>query len=45
MVRYVYLAENSQDKWNEIIDSDNSKDWKSEKYLRYSTKDFVLDPY
>jgi hypothetical protein len=25
MVRYVYLAENSQDKWNETIDSDNSK--------------------
>jgi hypothetical protein len=25
MVRYIYLAENSQGKWNETIDSDNSK--------------------
>jgi hypothetical protein len=30
-----YLAEISQDKWNEIINSDNSKDWKSEGCLRY----------
>jgi hypothetical protein len=41
MVRYVSPAENSQGKWNEIIDSDNSKDWKLEKkYLRYSSKRF-----
>jgi hypothetical protein len=26
MVRYVYPVENSQGKWNETIDSDNSKD-------------------
>jgi hypothetical protein len=35
-----YLAEKSQDKWNEIINSDNSKDWKSDgclRYLRYPT--------
>jgi hypothetical protein len=25
MVRYIYPAENSQGKWNETIDSDNSK--------------------
>jgi hypothetical protein len=37
MVRLIYLAEKSQDKWNEIINSDNSKDWKSDGYLRYST--------
>jgi hypothetical protein len=30
MVRYIYPAENPQGKWNEIIDSDNSKDWKSD---------------
>jgi hypothetical protein len=36
MVRYVYPAENSQGKWNEIVNSDNSKDWKSNGYLRYS---------
>jgi hypothetical protein len=30
-----YLAEKSQDKWNKIINSDNSKDQKSEGYLRY----------
>jgi hypothetical protein len=40
MVRLIYLAEKSQDKWNKIINSDNSKDWKSDGclgYLRYST--------
>jgi hypothetical protein len=40
MVRLIYLAEKSQDKWNEIINSDNNKDWKSDgclRYLRYST--------
>jgi hypothetical protein len=26
MVRLIYLAEKSQDKWNKIINSDNSKD-------------------
>jgi hypothetical protein len=31
MVRYVYPVE------NETIDSDNSKDWKSDECLRYST--------
>jgi hypothetical protein len=30
-----YLAEKSQEKWNKIIKSDNSKDWKSDGYLRY----------
>jgi hypothetical protein len=30
-----YLAKKSQDKWNEIINSDNSKDWKSDGYLKY----------
>jgi hypothetical protein len=34
---YFYPAENSQGKWNEIINSDNSKDWKLDGYLRYST--------
>jgi hypothetical protein len=37
MVRYVYPVENSQGKWNKTIDSDNSKDWKSDGCLRYST--------
>jgi hypothetical protein len=37
MVRLIYLAEKSQDKWNKIINSFNSKDWKSDGYLRYST--------
>jgi hypothetical protein len=40
MVRYIYPAENSQGKWNEKIDSDNSKSWKSDGYLRHSTKRF-----
>jgi hypothetical protein len=35
MVRYIYPVENSQGKWNKINDSDNSKDWKSDRYLRY----------
>jgi hypothetical protein len=30
-----YLAEKSQDKWNKIIKSDNSKGWKSDGCLRY----------
>jgi hypothetical protein len=34
MVRYIYPAENSQGKWNETNDSVNSKDWKSDRYLR-----------
>jgi hypothetical protein len=37
IVRYVYPVENSQGKRNETIDSDNSKDWKSDGCLRYST--------
>jgi hypothetical protein len=37
MVRLIYPAKNSQGKWNEIINSDNSKDWKSDGYLRHST--------
>jgi hypothetical protein len=37
MVRLIYPAENSQDKWYEIINSDNSKDWKSDGCLKYST--------
>jgi hypothetical protein len=37
MVRLIYPAEKSQGKWNEIINSDNSKDWKSDGCLRYST--------
>jgi hypothetical protein len=31
-------SENSQGKWNETIDSDNGKGWKSDRCLRYSTK-------
>jgi hypothetical protein len=48
MVRYIYPAENSQGKWNETIDSDNSKGWKSDGYLRYSTKTITkipIDPH
>jgi hypothetical protein len=30
-----YLAEKSQDKWNKIVKSDNSKGWKSDGYLKY----------
>jgi hypothetical protein len=42
MVRYIYPVENSQGKWIKIADSDNSKGWKSDGYLRYPTKDFHL---
>jgi hypothetical protein len=42
MVRYIYPAENSQGKWIKIADSDNSKGWKSDRYLRDPTKDFYL---
>jgi hypothetical protein len=42
MVRYIYPAENSQGKWIKIADSDNSKGWKSDGYLRDPTKDFYL---
>jgi hypothetical protein len=48
MVRYFCPAENSQGKWNKTIDSDNGKDGKSDKYLRYSTKAIartLLEPY
>jgi hypothetical protein len=38
MVRYIYPAKNSQGKWNETNDSGNSKGWKSDGCLRYSTK-------
>jgi hypothetical protein len=31
----LYLAEKLQDKWNKIINSDNSKDWKSDGCLKY----------
>jgi hypothetical protein len=41
-VRYIYPAESSQGKWIKIADSDNSKGWKSDGYLRYPTKDFYL---
>jgi hypothetical protein len=34
MVRYIYPAESSQGKWIKIVDSDNSKGWKSDRYLR-----------
>jgi hypothetical protein len=39
MVRYIYPAESSQGKWIKIADSDDSKGWKSDGYLRDSTKD------
>jgi hypothetical protein len=34
MVRYIYPAESLQGKWIKIDDSDNSKGWKSDGYLR-----------
>jgi hypothetical protein len=34
MVRYIYPAESSQGKWIWIANSDNSKGWKSDGYLR-----------
>jgi hypothetical protein len=42
MVRYIYLAESSHGKWIKIADSDNSKGWKSDGYLRDSAKDCYL---
>jgi hypothetical protein len=36
MVRLIYLAKKSQYKWNKIINSNNSKDWKSDGCLRFS---------
>jgi hypothetical protein len=42
MVRYIYPAESSQGKWIKIDNSDNSKGWKSDGCLRYSTKDSYL---
>jgi hypothetical protein len=44
MVRLIYPVENSQGKWNEIINSDNSKDWKSDEYLRYLTQNYHKNP-
>jgi hypothetical protein len=38
-----YLAENSQDKWNEIINSDNSKDWKLDGCLRHLSYSSLID--
>jgi hypothetical protein len=38
MVRHIYPAENSQGKWIETNDSDNSKGSKSDGYLEYLTK-------
>jgi hypothetical protein len=34
MVIYIYPAESSQGKWVKKVDSDNSKGWKSDGYLR-----------
>jgi hypothetical protein len=34
MVRYIYPAKSSQGKWIKRVDSDNSKGWKSDGYLR-----------
>jgi hypothetical protein len=44
MVKYIYPVENLQGKWNEIINSDNSEDWKSDGCLRYSTKATTKNP-
>jgi hypothetical protein len=38
IVRYIYPVENSQGKWSETTNSGNSKGWKSDRYLCYSTK-------
>jgi hypothetical protein len=40
MMKFIYPAENLQGKWNETTDFDNSKGWKSERYIRYPTKRF-----
>jgi hypothetical protein len=40
MMKCIYPAENLQGNWNKTTDSDNSKDWKSERYIRYPTKRF-----
>jgi hypothetical protein len=37
MIKFIYPAEDLQGKWDETTDSDNSKGWKSERYLRYLT--------
>jgi hypothetical protein len=42
MVRYIYPAESSQGKGIKIADSDNSKGWKSDGYLRNLAKDCYL---
>jgi hypothetical protein len=39
MVRYIYPAESLQGKWIKIDDSDNSKGWKSDGYLRDLAQD------
>jgi hypothetical protein len=44
MMKFIYPAKNLQGKWNETTDSDNSKGWKSERYLRYPTKRFYWGP-
>jgi hypothetical protein len=41
MTKFIYPAENLQGKWNKTTDSDNSKGWKSERYIRYPTKDSI----
>jgi hypothetical protein len=48
MMRFIYPAEKSQGKWNKTIDSGNSKGWKSDGCLKYSTKTttrILLKPY
>jgi hypothetical protein len=42
MMKFIYPAEDLQGKWIKIADSDNSKGWKSDGYLRDPTKDFYL---
>jgi hypothetical protein len=37
VVRHIYPAENSQGKWIEMNDFDNSKGWKLDGYLEYLT--------
>jgi hypothetical protein len=41
MTKFIYPAENLQGKWNKTTGSDNSKGWKSERYIRYPTKDSI----
>jgi hypothetical protein len=42
MIRYVYPAESSQGKRIKTVDSDSSKGWKSDGYLRDPTKDVYI---